>query len=113
MAGNIIFEDGNQLKLAVPAGVVSGDPLTFGNQPCVALTSRDSDGNATVKFDGVALLELANAVAEDAVYIDPSALTLTLTDTASTVFFGTCINDADADDMVRVRIGGIEPGSGS
>jgi hypothetical protein len=29
------------------------------------------------------------------------------------VFFGVAYTDSDADDMVQVRIGGIEPGSGS
>ncbi|MGB8248290.1 MAG: DUF2190 family protein [Chlorobium sp.] len=113
MAGNIIFTDGDQLTVPVISGTVSGDPVVFGNQPGVALTDRASDGTATVKFSGVVLLELSGATIADAVYIDPTDGSLTLTDTANDVFFGVCIGSADADDMVRVRIGGIEPGSGS
>lgn len=113
MAGNIIFTDGDQLTVDVISGTVAGDPVSFGNQPGVALTDRADDGTATVKFSGVVLLELAGATAEDAVYIDPTDGSLTLTDTGDDVFYGVCIAGADADDMVRVRIGGIEPGSGS
>ena len=113
MAGNIIFDQGDQLTVAVISGTVSGDAVAFGNQPGVALTDRATDGTATVKFNGVAELELTGTVAEDAVYINPATGALTLTDDADHIFFGVCINDADADDMVRIRIGGIEPGSGS
>ena len=114
MAGNIVFDQGDQLVVAVIADTESGDAVAFGNQPGVALTDRDADGNATVKFNGVAEFAVEGASAEDAVYINPATGALTLTDSASVVFFGTCINDADAtSDLVRVRIGGIEPGSGS
>lgn len=113
MAGNIVFDQGDQLVVAVIANTVSGDAVAFGNQPGVALTDRATDGTATVKFNGVAEFELTGAVAGDAVYIDPLDGSLTLTDSADDIFFGTAIADADADDMVRIRIGGIEPGSGS
>lgn len=114
MAGNIIFNDGDQLSVTVLAGTVSGDPVLFGNQPGVALTDRDTTtGKATVKFSGVIEVEMAGAAAEDAIYIAVADYALVLADTGAHAFFGTCIDDADADDMVRVRIGGIEPGSGS
>jgi predicted RecA/RadA family phage recombinase len=110
MATNIIFDDGDQLSVTVLAGTASGDPVVFGNQPGVALTDIGDGGNAagkaSVKFSGVVLLELAGAAEEDAVYISTSDYSLSLTDDASSVFYGVCINDADADDMVRVRIGG-------
>jgi predicted RecA/RadA family phage recombinase len=118
MAGNIIFDDGDQLSVAVLSGTESGDPVVFGNQPGVALTDRGDGGNpathATVKFSGVVLLYINGATAEDAVYIDPTDYSLTLSDDGDNVFYGVCIEDADiSDNAVRVRIGGIEPGSGS
>lgn len=113
MATNIKFNDGDQLKVHVGSGVESGDPVVFGNQPGVALTDADDDDYATVKFNGVATFELENANREDAVYITPATGALSLTDDANKVFYGVCLEDADADDMVDIRIGGIEPGSGS
>lgn len=115
MAGNIRFDSGDQLLLTVPSGVLTGEAFVYGNQPCVALTSRGASvaGKATLKFNGVAQFELAGASEEDAVYIHATTFALSLTDDASHVFFGTCVSDADDDDMVDIRIGGIEPGSGS
>lgn len=114
MATNVVFDEGNQLTVDVIANTESGDPVVFGNQPGVALTDRDAAGQATVKFNGVIEVALEAAAAGDAVYIVPSTGVLSLTDDATMVFFGVAINDADADtDIVRVRIGGIEPGSGS
>lgn len=113
MALNIVYDTGDQLRLYLGAGVDSGDAVVFGNQPGVALTDSDTAGFVTVKFNGVALFELANADIEDPVYVVPSTGVLSLTDDGSHVFFGVCLADADADDMVAIRIGGIEPGSGS
>jgi predicted RecA/RadA family phage recombinase len=114
MAANIIYSEGDQLEVAVLSGTESGDPVVWGNQPGVALIDRDaSTGKATVKFSGVVALTLAGATAEDAVYIDPADYSLTLTDDADNVFYGVALTDSDADDIVHVRIGGIEPGSGS
>ncbi len=58
MAENIIFKHGNTLNMAVPSGITSGDPVVVNNITGVALTDRDSDGNATVKFNGVADLSV-------------------------------------------------------
>jgi len=116
MAGNIIFDQGDQLLLTVPSGIATGEPFVYGNQPCVALTDRGEDvaGKATLKFNGVVELELAGAVEEDPVYIHATTFALSATDDADHVFFGVCVNDADATtDLVHIRIGGIEPGSGS
>lgn len=115
MAGNIVFNEGDQLTVAVLPGTVSGDPVVWGNQPGVALTDVGATvrGAATVKFSGVVRVELAGASEEDAVYIDPTDYSLTLTDTADDVFYGVAMGTSDADDLVNVRIGGIEPGSGS
>ena len=113
MATNIKYESGDQLRVHLGAGVDSGDPVVFGNQPGVALVDSDDDGYVTVKFNGAAEFEVANANREDAIYITPSTGALSLTDDANKVFFGVALEDADADDLVIVRIGGIEPGSGS
>lgn len=58
MAENIIFKRGDNLEIAVASGVTSGDPVVVGNLTGVALTDRDSDGNASVKFNGVADLSV-------------------------------------------------------
>lgn len=115
MATNRRFATGNQLLLTVASGVESGDPVVYGNQPAVALDDRGTAvaGKATLQFDGVFQFELTGATEEDAVYITPSTGALSLTDDANKVFFGVCITDADDDDLVDIRIGGIEPGSGS
>lgn len=115
MATNIKFQDANQLLLTVASGITSGEQYVYGNQPCVALTDRGEDvaGKATLKFDGAAEFELAGAAEEDAVYIHVTTYALSLADDGDHVFFGVCITDADANDLVTIRIGGIEPGSGS
>lgn len=115
MATNLKYQDGDQLLLTVPSGIASGEPLLYGQQPCVALTDRGEDvaGKATVKFNGVFNLELAGATEEDPVYIHVSTFALALADDGDHVFFGVCVSDSDDDDMVDIRIGGIEPGSGS
>ena len=58
MAANKHFEMGIQLNLAVASGVLSGDPVVVGNLAGVALTDRDSSGNATVDFSGVYTLSV-------------------------------------------------------
>lgn len=60
MAGNIIFEAGDQLSLAAtnPTTPASGDPVIVGQLPGVALTTETADGNTTIKFDGVADLSV-------------------------------------------------------
>jgi hypothetical protein len=48
------FAQGRQLYLPVVSGAVSGDVVNPGGLLCgVALTDRDSAGNATVDFGGV------------------------------------------------------------
>lgn len=63
MAQNIVFEDGDQLSVPVGSGTEAGDPVLIGTAlPGVALTDRDANGNATVKFNGVASLAVVVAV---------------------------------------------------
>ena len=82
MATNIVFEDGDQIRVNVSgvtgsgaAGVVkSGDPGVLVDMPFVALTDEDSDGFATVKTNGVASLfvdaEGGNVVPGTLLYFD-------------------------------------------
>lgn len=51
MATNKVTERSCRHTIAVPSGTTSGDPLVIGGGlSCVALTNRDSSGNATVEF---------------------------------------------------------------
>jgi predicted RecA/RadA family phage recombinase len=52
MARNEYLEEAENLYLPVPAYVVSGSPVIVGMIPGVAVTSRDSAGNATVTTEG-------------------------------------------------------------
>jgi len=47
MATNEIFRDADHLSLPVPAGTVSGDPVTIGGLHGVAETTRGEGGNPT------------------------------------------------------------------
>ncbi len=116
MATNVRYTEGDQLMVSVPAGIAAGEPLQYGHLPCVALTDRDADvaGKATVAFRGVFSLELAGAMEEDTVYIHASTFALSLADDADHIMFGVCVSDADADDMVDIRLSCCgEPGVGS
>lgn len=62
MATNQRFMPGDRINVPVPEGTVSGDPVVIGSLPGVAVTSRDTDGNATVWFDGVWDLDVTGAV---------------------------------------------------
>ncbi len=53
MAKNIIFESSGgwlQLELAVAAGIVSGNVVQIVDLTGIAITDRDANGNATVRF---------------------------------------------------------------
>lgn len=50
MAKNRVYESGDALSVAVIAGTVSGSPVIVGMLPGIALTDRDANGNASVRF---------------------------------------------------------------
>ncbi len=59
MATNMAYKEGRRLKLTVPEGTVSGDPVCVGELCGVALIDRQSDGTATVDLGGVYSLSVA------------------------------------------------------
>lgn len=60
MADNIKYPGpGVSLNVAVPVGTVSGDPVEIVDMHGVALTDRDSNGYATVKFGFMYVADLA------------------------------------------------------
>lgn len=61
MALNQVYDDARRFPVAVPAGVVSGDPVVVGSIVGVALISRTSDGVVTIDTGGA--YELTVAVA--------------------------------------------------
>lgn len=76
MATNIVHEDGVQLfrKITTPSsGAKSGDPVLCGARPGVALTDQDTDGYATVKFNGSASLSVKGETTTNA-QIDPGEI---------------------------------------
>lgn len=64
MAKNRVLESGRRLTLPVLAGTVSGAPVIVGMLPGVALTDRDSSGNAAVEAgEGVFSVSVTGAIA--------------------------------------------------
>ncbi len=49
-ATNDTYQDTSFLNIAVPAGIVSGDPVSIGFITGVAQTTRDTAGNATIRI---------------------------------------------------------------
>lgn len=79
MATNRHYANARKLQFAVPSGTVSGDPVVIGDAlPGVALTDRDSDGNASVDMGGAYDLEVTGPVDPgDLVYFHSGALNVT------------------------------------
>ena len=90
MAKNEAFHDGDNLYLPVIAGVVSGGPVIVGMIPGVALTDRDSAGNATVRTKGVFNVSVTGAIASVGlpVYITSATGALVVAPGAGIQLFG-------------------------
>lgn len=58
MAKNRKFARASQLYVPVVSGVLSGDPVVYGQRPGVALTDRDAAASATVQFEGAFTLSV-------------------------------------------------------
>jgi predicted RecA/RadA family phage recombinase len=91
MAKNRVYEDGEQLSVPVIAGTVSGGPVIVGMLPGVALTTRDSNGNATCQLgDGVFNVSVTGAIASVGlpVYITSATYALVVAPGAGIQLFG-------------------------
>lgn len=111
MAKNRIFAQGNKhLRLPVRSGLVSGDPEVVGGAlPCVLLTDRDADGNATVSLDAVFDIPVEAAAAAISpghiLYWDATAPRLS--NTGAGVRFGYALEAVlnTATSTIRVQVG--------
>lgn len=115
MATNIVYEEGDQLGLALtnPATPASGDPVLFGQLPGVALNDVDADGNTVTKFDGVATLSVhghdgtsnAAITAGDIIYYDTGVPELNVN--TGEVRFGYALEDvvSGATTAIKVKVG--------
>ena len=85
MALNEIYSPGRKFPIAVPSGVVSGDPVVVGSIVGVAQHSRQSDGTVSLDTAGVYELTVTGAITLGApVYaVVAAGLVTSLTATAS------------------------------
>jgi predicted RecA/RadA family phage recombinase len=107
MAKNRVMADGKHITLPVLAGTVSGSPVIAGMLPGVAITNRDSNGNATVQTDGVFLLSVSGALASVGlpIYIASATYGLGVAPGAGIQLFGHTLDTKGAGaGYVRVRI---------
>jgi predicted RecA/RadA family phage recombinase len=107
MAKNRVFENGKNLTLPVIAGTVSGSPVIVGMIPGVALSARDSNGNASVCTEGVFLVSVTGALTTTGlpVYIVSSTGALVVAPGAGIQLYGHSLDTKGAGaGNVRVRI---------
>ncbi|RCG31978.1 DUF2190 family protein [Sphaerisporangium album] len=113
MATNILFEQGDQLDVvcSAPATPESGQPVLVGQLPGVALTDERADGKTTVKFNGVAELDVkgetttnAAVSAGDILYYDSGVINR---DSTNGVRFGYALApvNSGATNKIPVKIG--------
>jgi predicted RecA/RadA family phage recombinase len=89
------------------AGVVSGSPVVVGMLVGVALTSRDGNGNAVIKTDGVWLVSVTGAVANVGapIYINSATYTLTVAPGIGVQLWGHALDTKGAGTgTIRVRV---------
>lgn len=116
MATNVIFYPGEHLSLPVIADTVSGDPVVLGsNLPGIALTDRDSDGNASVLLAGVGEFTITFTAARaigDLIYITTATYALSDAAGAGKVVYGVLLTTVAGatEEVVRISIG---PGIGA
>jgi predicted RecA/RadA family phage recombinase len=107
---NEIYSPGRRLPVAVPAGVVSGDPVVVGSIVGVAQISRTADGVVTIDTQGVYELTVTGAITLGApVYaVVAAGLVTSLTATAAgNTRFGTCYGAQASTGKMPVKI--IQP----
>jgi predicted RecA/RadA family phage recombinase len=108
MAKNEVYEDGDSIPIAVPATVVSGDPVVVGELVGVAITSRDAAGLVSLRRKGVFSLTVTGAITLGApVYaVVSGGLVTSLTATAtSNTRFGVALAAQAATGLIPVLIG--------
>ena len=108
MAKNELLNPGRRITIAVPAGVVSGDPVVVGELVGVAQIDRQSDGNTTIDTEGVYELTVTGAITLGApVYaVVASGLVTSLTATStSNTRFGIALAAQGSTGKVPVKIG--------
>ena len=104
---NEIYSPGRRLPIAVPVGVVSGDPVVVGSIVGVAQISRTADGVVTIDTEGVYELTVTGAITLGApVYaVVAGGLVTSLTATVSTnTRFGTCYGAQASTGKMPVKI---------
>lgn len=107
MALNEIYSPGRRFPIAVPVGVVSGDPVAVGSIVGVAQTNRHSDGTVSLDSAGVYELTVTGAITLGApVYaVIGAGLVTSLTATVGTnTRFGTALSAQGATGKVAVKI---------
>lgn len=107
MATNEYLEDADNLNLPVPAYAVSGSPVISGMIPGVALTARDTAGNATVRTKGAYKLSVTGAIATVGlpVYITSATGALVVAPGAGIQLFGHALaTKAGGAGVIPVRI---------
>jgi len=110
MALNEIYSPGRKFPVAVPAGVVSGDPVVVGSIVGVAQISRTTDGVVTVDTAGVYELTVTGAATLGApIYaVVAAGLVTSLTVTsAGNTRFGTALAPQGVTGKLPIKI--IQP----
>lgn len=117
MAKNRRYERGNRLDLPVNSGVVSGNPVIVGMIPGVAVTDRDSSGNAAVQTgEGVFDVSVTGAIASVGlpVYITSATYALVVAPGAGIQLFGHALQTKAAGaGIIQVRLAQYAVGSGA
>lgn len=63
MAINEVYSNDDSFPIAVPAGVISGDPVAVGEIVGVAITDRGTDGKTVLRRRGTFSLTVTGAIA--------------------------------------------------
>lgn len=108
MAKNERFGNGDNIRVAVPSGVVSGNPVAVGELVGVALINRDADGDTVINTNGVYDLTVTGAITLGApVYaVVAGGLVTSLTATATNnTRFGIALAAQGSTGIIPVRIG--------
>ena len=104
MATNEYFGDGHDIQLAVPAYCVSGSAVAVGALVGVCQTTRDANGNATVRTRGVHKFACAAGVASAGLALYVTNAGVITTTVGSNTLFGYSVAVKDTAGNVLVKI---------